>query len=100
MAVIGAHRDHGIGAALGAATRLFLKQHGDQRDHVDTAVEMVVLEESTRRFDRHIAKMGEMDAFGKGLAISITSLSGRELSEPAQSVIPFASDGTASNSAA
>ena len=66
MAVIGAHRDHGIGAALGAATRLFLKQHGDQRHHVDTAVEMVVLEESTRRFDRHIAKMGEMDAFGKG----------------------------------
>ena len=100
MAVIGAHRDDRIATALGAATCLLAKQDGDQRDHVHTAIKMVILEEGAGRFDRDIAEMREMDRSAKAVAIAITSLSGREPSEPAHSVIPFASDGTASNRAA
>ena len=61
MAVVGAHRDFGVGAALVAAAALLAHQFGDERDEVDIAAEVVGLEERAVRLALDVAQMGEMD---------------------------------------
>ena len=65
MAVIGAKRDLGVGAAGIAATRLLRQKLGDERDHIGVASEMRRFVERAVGFLGDVAQMREMDAVGE-----------------------------------